>query len=195
MREYLRLRRKAERIAYEAHAGQKYSGRPYVLHLYQTALVLSEFGLSPRLAGSDEERCGRECAMLAAFLHDAVEDSDLTHEDIRKEFGSDVADVVWAVTDEPGRNRAERHAKTYPKIKANPLAIMVKLADRIANVRNCLEENPRLLRMYLKEWAEFKAGMTGSGPAWPPEAVDMWKHLERLIHCGSADTDTGGYQE
>lgn len=167
-------------MAYEAHSNQKYGGRPYVLHLYDTALVLAEFGFSPYTADEDEQH-DLECVAIAAFLHDIIEDSDLSYEDIRKEFGDKIADIVWAVTDEPGKNRRERHAKTYPKIRADWRATAVKLADRIANIRNCLNENPRLLGMYVREWPEFKQAVAGPADQWRAGIDKMWEHLESLL--------------
>lgn len=180
MQDFQKLRMKAQRMAYEAHAAQKYGGRPYVLHLYDTALILAEFGFSPYMA-ENRERHDLECAAIAAFLHDIVEDSDLSYEDIRKEFGDDIADIVWAVTDEPGKNRKERHDKTYPKIRADWRATAVKLADRIANTRNCLNENPRLLGMYVREWPEFKQALAGEADDRHPGIRAMWEHLESLL--------------
>jgi (p)ppGpp synthase/HD superfamily hydrolase len=180
---------KAQRMAYEAHSGQKYGGRHYVLHLYDAALVLAEFGFSPYMVEEDQ-RHHMQCIAIAVFLHDILEDTDLAYKDVRKEFGDEVADIVWAVTDEPGRNRKERHAKTYPKIRADWRAMAVKLADRVANVRNCLNENPRLLGMYVREWPEFKQALAGPAEERRPQIEAMWAHLEYLLGPYAA-RDTG----
>ena len=70
-----------------------------------------------------------------------------------------VAEIVYAVTDELGRNRKERKEKTYPRIAANKDAIAVKLCDRIANVQESSKTNHRLYKMYQKEQADFKAAL------------------------------------
>jgi|GEM_PF-877763 len=72
--------------------------------------------------------------LAAGYLHDAIEDTGKTREDIAALFNDVVADLVWRVTNEPGKNRAERHLKTYgPKILGHVGATTIKLADRIAN--------------------------------------------------------------
>ena len=88
-------------------------------------------------------------------MHDVLEDTHLSYNDIKKEFGEDIAELVYAVTDELGRNRKERKEKTYPKIKGNPKAIAVKLCDRIANVREAKSSASKMFRMYKDEHAEF----------------------------------------
>jgi len=181
---------KAKRMAHEAHAGQKYGGRSYAFHLYDTAIVLAEFGFSQAQAETTVEHDDYGRISVAAFLHDIVEDTDWTYEDVRKEFGDEIAGIVWALTDEPGRNRKEKHAKTYPKIKADWRALAVKLADRIANLRNCVSENQRLLGMYVKEWPEFKQALGDAHKSvpWNPKGFDrMWKHMEYLL--GSAEQE------
>jgi (p)ppGpp synthase/HD superfamily hydrolase len=113
---------------------------------------------------------------LAAILHDTLEDTDLTRGELEREFGSEVADLVFAVTNEPGACRRERFLKTYPKIRAHPDATILKLADRIANVIHALQSNWDILRMYCGEWPEFEKALRVPG-----ECDDMWKHLESLL--------------
>lgn len=177
-------------MAHTAHAGQKYGGGPYVFHLYDAALALAEFGFSPHLAETTVEFDAFSNLTVAAFLHDIIEDTDWTYRDVRKEFGDDIADIVWAVTDEPGRNRKEKHAKTYPKIRADWRAMALKIADRIANTRNCASENPGLFRMYAKEWPEFQEAFKEASLAAPWNKVGfkrMWKHLEYLMESATKE--------
>jgi (p)ppGpp synthase/HD superfamily hydrolase len=183
---------KAKRMACEAHAGQKYGGRTYAFHLYDTALVLAEFGFSCHLAETTVEFDEFQNLGVAAFLHDIIEDTDWTYKDVRKEFGDDVADIVWAVTNEPGKNRKEKHAKTYPKIRADWRALALKLADRIANTRNCVSENPSLLGMYAKEWPAFQQAFKAASLEipWNRKGFDrMWKHLEYLMESSKEGTE------
>ena len=184
MQDFQKLRMKAKRMAREAHAGQKYGGGSYAFHLYDAALVLAEFGFSPFLAETTVAHHNFGCIGVAVFLHDIIEDTDWTYEDVRKEFGDEVAGIVWAVTDEPGKNRKERHDRTYTKIRSDWRSLAVKLADRISNMRNCLSENPRLLSMYVKEWPEFKQALFVEfcGDKLNKTGFDrMWKHLDYLL--------------
>jgi (p)ppGpp synthase/HD superfamily hydrolase len=68
--------------------------------------------------------------MSAGWLHDTIEDTDTTHLVLFFEFGKEIADIVWAVSSEPGKNRHEKFRNTAPKIIANEKAIIVKLANK-----------------------------------------------------------------
>jgi hypothetical protein len=75
--------------------------------------------------------------LAAGFLHDVVEDTDWTKEDIVDAFGLSVGAIVWSVTVErtPGLTKVERYINCYKKLRAvGPYAAMVKTADRLANV-------------------------------------------------------------
>lgn len=87
----------------------------------------------------------------AAMLHDAIEDNFLTYHEIKEVHGEKISEIVYAVTDELGRNRKERHNKTYPKIAKNKNAVIVKLCDRIANIKRSSERGDSRIKMYLKE--------------------------------------------
>ncbi len=98
---------------------------------------------------------------------------------IREEFGEVVARIVWNVTDEPGEDRKTRKARTYQKLRGDELAIILKLADRIANVEASLLNNPRLLAVYREEHAHFEELREGCCSAM---AEQMWTHLKDLFH-------------
>ncbi len=129
-------------VASKAHSNQFYGIYPYVYHVLEVATIAKDLKLS-------------ETVQVACVLHDALEDSDLSYNDIKKEFGMEVAEIVYAVTDELGRNRKERKEKTYPKIRPNSDAILVKLCDRIANVRNSKKSNQDMFDVYAMEQSEF----------------------------------------
>lgn len=141
---------KAFLFAEQAHFGQHYGLYPYSYHLKQVADVAEEIGFD-------------ESIVIACILHDILEDTHLSYNDVKKEFGEDIAELVYAVTDELGRNRKERKERTFPKIKANPKAIAVKLCDRIANVREAKisadkpfgTSDSKMLKLYKQEHLEF----------------------------------------
>jgi len=152
----------AKEFAIAAHGEQKYGDLPYSYHLEKVAEALERFGYNdPEL-------------ISAAWLHDVVEDTDTTIEEVRKEFGDRVAELVFAVTNEPGINRKERHSKTYIKIKKLSDAIVLKLADRIANTESSIETKSKLLGMYKKEFPHFKEALKGT------QALEMWDYLESI---------------
>lgn len=94
---------------------------------------------------------------------------------LASQFGNEISDIVFAVTSEPGENRADRFRKTAPKIQFNKKALIVKLADRIANTEASLQSNPKLYKMYLKEFPLFKELL------YNPQDVELlllWNRLE-----------------
>lgn len=159
---------KAMRMAEIAHAGQQYSdGVAYVSHLRAVTQVLERYGLT------------NPVIIAAAWLHDAIEDTTVSYNDIKKSQGVDVAELVYAVTSELGRNRKERNAKTYPKLReAGELAIVLKLADRIANIEAGLSSGEGKTDMYAAEFGEFASWL------YDPRHIragPMWRHLRRLL--------------
>jgi guanosine-3',5'-bis(diphosphate) 3'-pyrophosphohydrolase len=167
---------KAVELAKERHKEQDYSGKPYFAHLLHVQQVLERFGYHPENKSDPEKAEKGRHLVVAAILHDIVEDTPTTIDEIRKEFGSPVANLVKAVTNEPGGNRAERHKKTYPKIKAIPNAIILKLADRIANIESCLALKDGRIKMYKKERESFEQTLRVEG-----EHDDMWNYLDFLL--------------
>lgn len=154
----------ASLFATEKHKDQKYGSNNYTFHLADVVRVLKEFG------ETDAD------ILSAAWLHDVVEDTDTSVDEIKSMFNDRVADLVWRVTNEPGKNRAERHEKTYAKIKASPDALKLKLADRIANVRASKTDNEKLFKMYKKEYKGFKDELYSSNLH-----TKMWNELDELI--------------
>jgi (p)ppGpp synthase/HD superfamily hydrolase len=157
----LNIIQRARAFAIKAHGNQQYGHEPYTypytFHLEKVRSVLLWMGVD------DPE------IHAAALLHDVIEDTATNYNDLVHGFGTRVADIVYAVTDELGRNRAERHAKTYPKTAASPEAILLKQADRIANVEFGMKHAPsRMVDMYRKEHEGFSKalGMGGSRGAW-----------------------------
>ena len=152
----------ARDFAIIAHGDQRYNGEPYVVHLDEVAAVLREFGVTdPTLID-------------AAYLHDVLEDTSVRHWDLAVKFPCSYW-LVRVVTDQPGINRKERKAATYPKIAANPGATTLKLADRIANTRRAIKERPRLLQMYRDEYPDFRKALRVVG-----ENDEMWICLDDL---------------
>lgn len=119
---------------------------------------------------------------VAAWLHDVVEDCPgVKVKTIEEHFGATVAMLVNAVTNEEGPNRRTRHALTYPKIRGTPDAVILKLADRLANVK----AGGSLVHMYRKEHEEFKHALQGavvSKPEYANHVALMWQELDELLY-------------
>lgn len=151
------------------HAGIQYGGGlPYTHHLAAVEAVLRRFGFHETARDNFESLD----MLQAAWLHDVVEDTGTKLKEVAEMFGDRVAELVGAVTNEPGANRKIRAALTYPKIRAVKGAVCLKLADRIANV----EHGGKLVEMYQKEYEDFKRGLYTAG-----EHEAMWVHLDKLL--------------
>jgi (p)ppGpp synthase/HD superfamily hydrolase len=167
---------KAKELATKAHGDQKYGGYPYTYHLSKVEQALRRFGYDPDEATSEEDRSLYWDLITAAWLHDIIEDTHVTRDEIAREFNHRVSSLVWAVTNPQGGNRAWRASKVYPKIINTPYALVLKLADRIANVESCVENQSGLIQMYLKEWDGFESKYRVRGTY-----DKMWRHLERTL--------------
>jgi transcriptional regulator with XRE-family HTH domain len=114
----------ARAFAVAAHGEQRYGDHPYAVHLDAVAQLAQPFG---------------EEAVAVAYLHDTVEDTDATLEDVGRRFGPRVAACVALLTDAPGANRGERKTKTYAKLAQvqgpSELALVVNAADRLVSLK------------------------------------------------------------
>jgi (p)ppGpp synthase/HD superfamily hydrolase len=154
----------AREFARARHTEQRYGDEPYDAHLAAVVLVLQRFGHTDVVLET------------AAWLHDVVEDTKTTLVEVEDRFGAEVTGLVQAVSSEPGRSRKERNALTYPKIRALPQAVILKLADRIANVEHGLAQGSGLVVMYRSEWPAFREAL------YVPGVADaMWAHLDGLL--------------
>lgn len=154
---------RARLVAVFAHGDQLYGGKPYHIHLKSVANTLVRFG-------HDDKNI-----ISAAYLHDVLEDTSVTGEDLSYIFGPSILALVMAVTNEPGANRKERAEKTYPKIRSTNRATLLKLADRISNLENCILSDDSRLEMYRKEYPGFRAALHQPG-----QYEIMWKWLDFL---------------
>jgi GTP pyrophosphokinase len=122
--------RKAYDFSLEHHKGQsRASGEPYLTHPLEVASILAELKLDPT-------------AIAAALLHDSVEDTVVTTEDIRREFGEQVAHLVEGVTKISAIDFASREERQAENLRKMVLAmiddirvVLIKLADRLHNMR------------------------------------------------------------
>ena|SRR3990167_9961977 len=162
----------AENLATTAHAGQLYDDKiPYIRHPGMVVAVLERFGIT-----RSEMVCGGWC-------HDVIEDSRNSYNDVKKELGAEVAELVYAVTSELGRDRKERNQKTYGKIRASRDALILKLADRIANLEYS-SANGGKAEMYRAEFPEFYDALYRAPDQATPDGqilARMWAHVKLLL--------------
>ena len=128
---------KAVDYANKKHAAQKRKdGSPYIIHPLAVAQIVTEMGLDMD-------------AILGALLHDCIEDTDASHEDIEKLFGSTVAELVEGVTkltraDFSSREQAqmENLRKMFMAMSKDIRVVLIKIADRLHNIRTMQYQTP-----------------------------------------------------
>lgn len=144
---------------------------PYKFHLRMVAGVAEDFihlipnGLQLNIK-------------VACYGHDLIEDARCSYNDCKNELGSFIAEVIYSVTNEKGRNRAERaNDKYYEGILKQEGALFVKLCDRIANVQYSKLTKSRMFEMYEKENSHFERSLR-----WKNNALDpMFSFLSELL--------------
>ncbi len=159
----IRLVSEAAELAARRHNGMRRKGRsdePYINHLAEVANLLSA-----ATEGADAE------LVAAGWLHDTIEDTETTHDELAQRFGLRVAALVEEVTDDMSlekRERRQRQIEDAPKKSAS--AKLIKIADKISNIRARMLPEPSKeqrddLADYLA-WAEkVVAGCRGGNAA------------------------------
>ncbi|HEX3154460.1 MAG TPA: HD domain-containing protein, partial [Candidatus Angelobacter sp.] len=144
--------RKAYEFSLKHHQGQtRASGEPYLIHPLEVSLVLADMKLD-------------STAISAGLLHDAIEDTPVTHEDIRREFGDQVVHIVEGVTKIDKINLASREERQAENVRKMVLAmvddirvVLIKLADRLHNMRTLKHLPEERRQQVAKETLEIYA--------------------------------------
>lgn len=150
--EQIRQVRRAYFFAEQAHDGQRRkSGEPYVTHPLAVASVLAEMHMDHQ-------------SLMSAMLHDVIEDTEVTYEGVREQFGQAVADIVDGVsklTHLEVASRAEMQAENFQKMvlamAEDIRVILVKLADRLHNMRTLGVMRPDKQRRIARETLDIYA--------------------------------------
>lgn len=163
-------------FAIEAHSktSHLYDGKPYSVHLAMVVLnAVKYIDCIPTQSQED--------VISACWLHDTIEDCRLTYNDIKEVAGESVAEIVYAVTNEKGKNRKQRaNEDYYYGIRETLWAKYVKLCDRLANVQYSRDTKSRMLDVYKKENDNFLESL------FPNESEmhhyrDIVKQLKHLL--------------
>ncbi|MCH9637730.1 MAG: HD domain-containing protein [Gammaproteobacteria bacterium] len=157
----------ARAYAIAAHGTQRYGRQPYVVHLDAVAEIV----------GSDQ------LLRDVAYLHDVVEDTPITAVEIFGEFGAEVSHAIRVLTDGSGGREERKLAANRRFAAVNPAsrwgraALIVKAADRLANIRACLATNDRRrLLMYQREHRDFREAVFRDGLC-----DQIWSELDNLL--------------
>lgn len=151
---------KARVFATAAHSAvrqvRKYTGEPYINHPAELVELLREHGIA------DQQM------LAAAWLHDVVEDTGISLEVIRAEFGACVATLVEGLTDvskpEDGNRKTRKAIDRAHTAAQSPACKTIKLADLISNTRSIVERDPEFAKVYLAEKRELLAVMRDADP-------------------------------
>lgn len=134
--------KRAKVFAEVRHEGMRYGTLPYIAHLEDVYRIAKRFELP-------------EDYLVASWLHDVLEDTDTSYDELCSLFGRKVADLVESVTGR-GNNRKARKADTLEKLRKNPDGAVLKLIDRLSNVKAAAKTGRTdLLEMYRKEMPDY----------------------------------------
>src|SRR6267154_4446021 len=178
----LEIIRKAYDFSLKHHQGQtRASGEPYLIHPLEVSLVLADMKLD-------------STAISAGLLHDAIEDTPVPHEDVRREFGDQVVHIVEGVTKIDKIDLASREERQAENVRKMVLAmvddirvVLIKLADRLHNMRTLqhLQEERRL--SVARETLEIYAPLA--------HRLGMGKVRGELEDLAFSYVDTIGYEQ
>lgn len=158
-------------FATQAHGTQtrKYDGSPYIVHPIEVMMIVLRHVQSPS-----------EDMLAAALLHDVVEDTEVTLEDIEAKFGAFTANLVDVLTDRytheayPEKNRRWRKEQEAIRLGNAPArAQTIKYADMISNSRTISREDPKFWEVYKAEKRELLFHMTQGDAGLRQMAYDM----------------------
>ncbi|MFX0135610.1 MAG: HD domain-containing protein [Candidatus Hodarchaeota archaeon] len=133
---------KAKKYSAEKHKEQKrkFSGKPYFTHPSNVASMVAKYT-------KDEE------IIMAAYLHDTIEDTATTYKEIFKEFGKKVAELVGELTSD--KSKYSKSTKSlYLLKKMNNMsdeALLIKLCDRLDNISGYPDEPNNFVKLYMKQ--------------------------------------------
>src|SRR3954447_4155129 len=178
----LSIVKKAYDYSLKHHEGQsRASGEPYLVHPLEVALVLAEMKMDP-------------VAVAAGLLHDSVEDTSVTIQDIAKEFGEQVAHIVEGVTKISKIDFATREEQQAENLRKMMLAmvddirvVLIKLADRLHNMRTLEHLQPERQRKIAEETLEIYAPIA--------HRLGMGKIRGELEDLGFRFLDPVGYEQ
>ena len=142
-----------------------YDGQPYERHLEMVVYYANKY-----LHLIPEKH--RQTVIAACWAHDVIEDCRQTYNDVKAELGQDVAEIVYALTNEKGKTRKQRaNDKYYMGILTTQYASFVKICDRLANVNYSIRSESSMIDAYRKEQNDFYAWLFSGSTA--PMLVEL----------------------
>ena len=167
-------------FAAEKHSQQRRKGvaaEPYINHLLEVAALVANATAEPDVS-----------AVVAALLHDCIEDAGVTKQEIADKFGDEVAGVVSEVTDDKSLKKEERkRLQVVNAPKKSARAALVKLADKISNLRSMLNSPPadwsdERRRQYFIWANQVVAGLPSPNPKLKAEFDALQERFIEIQH-------------
>jgi guanosine-3',5'-bis(diphosphate) 3'-pyrophosphohydrolase len=162
---------RAKEFALNAHKDQMHGSVPISVHLEAVSSKAME-EVSKYFDPVYENEV-IEHIVAAAWLHDTLEDTSVSLNDLVKEVGPATAKIVYNVTDGNGKNRLERHLNTYYRTRQWSPSVFVKMCDRWHNQKRSTENAERFMEMYHREYMYFKFALYEPGMF-----DDFWHQLD-----------------
>ena len=169
---------RARKFAIDKHRGQRYGKHQYIAHVVRVVAILVEFGYE-----SDP------VVMSAAWLHDILQETHTSREELQKAFGIPVSYVVWALTPEYGINRIDRLQGLIAKLKSSKAATIVKIADCIANIEFYkAKSDARMYLIHIKEILYLKEMLYRPKQKMCADLMPLWQRLLTATALNHRDT-------
>lgn len=177
---------KARKFATKAHGDinhvRKYTGQPYIVHPAEVVSIVKSVPHTPAM-------------LAAAWLHDTVEDTPVTIEDIRAEFGEEVATLVGWLTDvskpEDGKRNVRKGIDRQHTAEAPAEAQTVKLADLLSNTKSILEHDLNFAAVYVEEKELLLDVMTkGDRTLFERAKAEVQRGQEVMLHAKLAKMES-----
>lgn len=168
-------------FAEDMHKGQKrkYTGEDYIEHCYAVYELFLEFAEEYDELFTQEEV---DAAAAACLLHDTVEDTAATHEDIQQKFGDLIAQYVWYLTKVPVYigNRQKRKAMDADRLAMAPLIVrVIKYFDLYHNAQSIFEHDAKFTKVFVPETIRLLAAMNVASVGIPSYSEFAKKLIEK----------------
>lgn len=177
--------------ACELHEGQMYGNLPYMEHVCQVfyEVLKHEHIINEGIPPFDLST--RIICLQTALFHDALEDCDITYNDIKRlkyeEFDEELDLIIepkyiYNITNDLGKDRVERNLRTYLRMRDYPISIFVKLCDRLANMKSSKERGSTMFKRYKRELPVMKYTLYTNSEGRKHKWSDpLWDELFNLI--------------
>jgi (p)ppGpp synthase/HD superfamily hydrolase len=171
----------AYRFAAEAHRGQTVPGSQGLSYILHVSTVAMEVCAALTLETFERPNLSVQCALL----HDAIEDTAVTYEDVTEHFGPEVADGVLALTKSDELDKPEAMIDSLDRIRlCTPDVWIVKLADRITNLQKPPSKWSAEKRLYYVDEAQIICDTLGSASPYLAGRIREKMETYRRVYCG-----------